>query len=103
MTVNVNEQDIRHVAKLAKLEISDDEIKKFTVQMDNIIDMVEQLDTLDTKDVPEMYHGAFIENVMREDKAVPGTDREALFENVKESKDGLIRVPAIIDNGEGDA
>ena len=101
--MTINKQDIRHVAKLAKLEISDESIEKITGQMDNIIGMVEKLSELDTEDVPEMYHGISIQNIMREDKAVPGTDRELLFKNVKESKDGMIRVPAMIDNEEGDA
>ncbi|MBM6614370.1 Asp-tRNA(Asn)/Glu-tRNA(Gln) amidotransferase subunit GatC [Desemzia sp. RIT804] len=101
--MTVTEKDIRHVAKLAKLEIPDDEIKKFTEQMDKIIEMVEQLSELDTENVPVMTHGMETYSVMREDKAIPGTDREKLFENVKTEKDGLIKVPAIMDNSEGDA
>ncbi len=40
---------------------------------------------------------------MREDKAAPGTDRDKLFENVKRHENGLVKVPAMIDNSEGDA
>ncbi|MFL2100263.1 Asp-tRNA(Asn)/Glu-tRNA(Gln) amidotransferase subunit GatC [Desemzia sp. FAM 23989] len=101
--MTVTEEDIRHVAKLAKLEIPDDEIAKFTDQMDKIIEMVEQLSELDTEHVPTMTHGMRTYSVMREDKAAPGTDREKLFKNVKSEKDGLIKVPAMIDNTEGGA
>lgn len=99
----ITEEDVKHVAKLAKLEISDKGIAHFTEQMDAIIDMVEHLDELDTENVPVTVHGLRTYNVMREDKAVPGTDRELLFKNVKEEKDGLIKVPAIMDNGEAGA
>ena len=99
----ITEEDVKHVAKLAKLEISDKSITHFTEQMDAIMHMVEQLDELDTENVPVMVHGLRTYNVMREDKAVPGTDRELLFKNVKEEKDGLIKVPAIMDNGEAGA
>lgn len=99
----VTEEDIKHVARLAKLEIEKDEIEHFTDQMDRIIHMMEQLDELDTDNVPIMTHGMETYSVMREDKAIPGTDRERLFKNVKRSQDGLVKVPAMIDNSEGDA
>ncbi|AEB30287.1 aspartyl/glutamyl-tRNA amidotransferase subunit C [Carnobacterium sp. 17-4] len=99
----ITEEDVKHVAKLAKLEISDKGIAQFTEKMDAIMHMVEQLDELDTENVPVMVHGLRTYNVMREDKAVPGTDRKLLFKNVKEEKDGLIKVPAIMDNGEAGA
>lgn len=99
----ITEEDVKHVAKLAKLEISDKGIAQFTKQMDAIMDMVEQLDELDTENIPVTVHGLRTYNVMREDKAIPGTDRALLFKNVKTEKDGLIKVPAIMENGEAGA
>lgn len=101
--MTVTEEDIKHVAKLAKLEIPADEIKKITGQMDKIIEMVEQLSELDTEDVPVTTHGMETYSVLRKDKAIPGTNREKLFKNVKSEEDGLIKVPAMIDNAEGGA
>ena len=92
MAITANE--VKHVASLAKLEFTDEELQKFTGQMDEIINMVEQLGEVDTTDVPEEV------NVMREDVAVKGTDRTLLMKNVPEEKDGLIKVPAIIDESE---
>ncbi|MFC5974192.1 Asp-tRNA(Asn)/Glu-tRNA(Gln) amidotransferase subunit GatC [Carnobacterium antarcticum] len=99
----INEENVKHVALLAKLEFQDEEITRFTQQIDDIINMVEQLEELDTTDVPVTTHGLQTYSVMRKDVAVPGTDREKLFENVKSAKDGLIKVPAMIDNGEAGA
>ena len=62
--------------------------------------MVEQLGEVDTTDVPVTSTVTEEVNVMREDVAVKGTDRTLLMKNVPEEKDGLIKVPAIIDESE---
>ena len=68
--------------------------------MDEIINMFEQLGEVDTTDVPVTSTVTEEVNVMREDVAVKGTDRTLLMKNVPEEKDGLIKVPAIIDESE---
>ena len=98
MAISANE--VKHVASLAKLEFSDAKLQKFTGQMDQIINMVQQLSEVDTTDVPVTTTVTDAFNVMREDIAVKGTDRELLMENVPERKDGFIKVPAIIDESE---
>lgn len=98
MAITANE--VKHVASLAKLEFTDEELQKFTGQMDEIINMVEQLGEVDTTDVPVTSTVTEEVNVMREDVAVKGTDRTFLMKNVPEEKDGLIKVPAIIDESE---
>ena len=98
MAITANE--VKHVASLAKLEFTDEELQKFTGQMDEIINMVEQLGEVDTTDVPVTSTVTEEVNVMREDVAVKGTDRTLLMKNVPEEKDGLNKVPAIIDESE---
>ena len=98
MAITANE--VKHVASLAKLEFTDEELQKFTGQMDEIINMVEQLGEVDTTDVPVTSTVTEEVNVMREDVAVKGPDRTLLMKNVPEEKDGLIKVPAIIDESE---
>ena len=99
----INEEKVKHVAKLAKLSFSDDELAGFTDQLGKIIDMVEQLEAVDTEGVPFTSNVSASINVMREDVAAPGWSRDELMENVPESEDGFIKVPAIIDNGEAGA
>lgn len=98
MAITANE--VKHVASLAKLEFTDEELQKFIGQMDEIINMVEQLGEVDTTDVSVTSTVTEEVNVMREDVAVKGTDRTLLMKNVPEEKDGLIKVPAIIDESE---
>ena len=99
----ISEEQVKHVAKLAKLSFSDDELHEFTSQLGKIIDMVETLEEVDTDGVPFTSNVAETINVMREDIAAEGWNRQELMRNVPESEDGFIKVPAIIDNGEAGA
>lgn len=99
----ISEEQVKHVAKLAKLSFSEDELQDFTVQLGKIIDMVETLEEVDTEGVPFTSNIVNTINVLREDVAVEGWNREELLRNVPESEDGFIKVPAIIDNGEASA
>ncbi|MCA9765798.1 MAG: Asp-tRNA(Asn)/Glu-tRNA(Gln) amidotransferase subunit GatC [Carnobacterium sp.] len=100
---NIDINEVKHVALLSKLEFQEEEIARFTKQIDDIITMVEHLDEVDTKGVPVTTHGLEVASVMRKDIATPGMDRDELFKNVKTQQDGLIKVPAMIDNGEAGA
>ena len=103
MIMAISEEQVKHVAKLAKLSFSDDELHEFTSQLGKIIDMVETLEEVDTEGVPFTSNVAETINVMREDIAAEGWNRQELMRNVPESEDGFIKVPAIIDNGEAGA
>ena len=96
----IEESEVRHVAKLAKLSFADHEILHFTEQMSDIIDMVEHIKEVDTTGVEVTTHGYSLVNVLREDVPVKGTDRDLLMRNVKTSEDGFIQVPAIMGEGE---
>ncbi|KRM94942.1 aspartyl glutamyl-tRNA(Asn Gln) amidotransferase subunit C [Liquorilactobacillus aquaticus DSM 21051] len=96
----ISEDKVAHVAGLAKLAFSKEELQKFTGQMDEIINMVQQLSDIDTTGVKVTTHITDSINTMREDVAVKGTERELLMKNVPEHQDGFIKVPAIIDENE---
>lgn len=99
----ISEEQVKHVAKLAKLSFPQEELENFTEQLGKIIDMVELLEEVDTTGVPFTSNVTGTVNVIREDVIVPGMDRDELMKNVPESEDGYIKVPAIIDNGEAGA
>ncbi|MHC9000861.1 Asp-tRNA(Asn)/Glu-tRNA(Gln) amidotransferase subunit GatC [Enterococcus bulliens] len=99
----ITEEQVKHVAKLAKLSFAEEELHEFTAQLDKIIEMVETLEEIDTTGVPFTSHVVDSINVLREDQATPGWDRTELMRNVPESEDGFIKVPAILDNGEAGA
>ena len=102
MASKITEQQVEHVAELAKLEFPKDELGKFTTQLGSIIDMFEDLTAVDTDGVEPMTSATDRVNVMREDKAIKATkeETEALLKNAPDEDGGYIRVPVIIDESE---
>ncbi|WP_191987320.1 Asp-tRNA(Asn)/Glu-tRNA(Gln) amidotransferase subunit GatC [Lapidilactobacillus bayanensis] len=100
----ISKNDVEHVANLARLSLSQDEVDKFTTQLDQIISMEDELSQVETEGVKPTTHITDEINVFREDVPVDdGITRDDLLSNVPETKDGLIKVPSIIDKGETDA
>lgn len=102
MASKITEQQVEHVAELAKLEFPKDELGKFTTQLGSIIDMFEDLAAVDTDGVEPMTSATDRINVMREDNAVRSSkeEREAILKNAPDTDGGYIRVPAIINESE---
>jgi len=88
-------KDVEHVAKLARLELSEEEKAKFSKQLGDIIKYVEQMNTIDTTGVEPMSHAIPIVNVMREDIVVQEHTKDELMSNAPSKEDGFFRVPKI--------
>ncbi len=88
-------KDVEHVAKLARLELTDAEKEKFTKQLGDVLKYVEQMNEVDTTNVKPMAHAFDIVNVMREDKVINEVSREALLQNAPEEENGFFKVPKI--------
>ncbi|WP_409304040.1 Asp-tRNA(Asn)/Glu-tRNA(Gln) amidotransferase subunit GatC [Peribacillus sp. SCS-155] len=93
----ISEEQVKHVAHLARLAVTEEEVERFTQQLDQIISFAEQLNELDTEQVEPTSHVLDMKNVMREDKAKKGLPVEEVLKNAPDSKDGQIRVPAIME------
>lgn len=93
----ISVDQVKHVANLARLAVTDDEAELFTKQLDAIITYAEQLDELDTTNVKPTSHVLDMKNVMREDKPVKGLPIEDVVKNAPDHKDGYIRVPTILE------
>lgn len=94
---NITKKDVEHVATLAKLKFNDEQLEKFTDQIEDIIDLVDILNEVDTTNVEPTFNVTDQLNRMREDVAVRSNDKEALLANAPETENGFIRVPAILD------
>lgn len=88
-------KDVEHVAKLARLELTEDEKQKFTKQLGDILKYVEQMNEVDTTGVKPMAHAFDFVNVMREDKVVHEQTKEELMQNAPEEENGFFKVPKI--------
>ena len=89
--------EVKHVANLARLAITEEEAEKFSKQLDAIITFAEQLNELDTDNVEPTSHVLEIKNVFREDVAGVGLPVEDVLKNAPDYEDGQIKVPAIIE------
>jgi aspartyl-tRNA(Asn)/glutamyl-tRNA(Gln) amidotransferase subunit C len=88
--------DVEHVAKLARLALSDAEIDQFTVQLGAVLEHFASVAALDTTDVPPTSHPIPLSNVLRPDSPRPGLDRDAVLAMAPEAEDGRFRVPRVL-------
>jgi aspartyl-tRNA(Asn)/glutamyl-tRNA(Gln) amidotransferase subunit C len=89
--------DVEHVARLARLALTDDEIEQFTRELGVILDHADQVAALDLHDVPPTAHPLPLVNVLRADAARHGLDRDEVLSMAPEAEDGRFRVPRILD------
>lgn len=94
-------KDVEYVATLAQLELTDEEKTRLTRELSDILDHVEQLNTLDTENVEPMMHTLDIVNVLREDKVEPSLTREQALANAPNTDGEYFLVPKILDTGDG--
>jgi len=95
--MKITKQEVEHVAKLARLELSEQEKEKLTDQLSNILTYVETLNSLDTKGVEPTSHVLDLKNVMRDDVAVQGLTQEQALANAPDKAAGHYKVPKIIE------
>lgn len=88
-------KEVEHVAKLARLELTEEEKVKFSKQLGDILDYAQQMNEIDTEGVEPMSHAIPIVNVMREDEVVHEFSRGELMANAPLKEDGFFRVPKI--------
>jgi len=89
--------DIEKVAKLARLELSEEEKKRFGEQLEQILAYMEQLNRLDTQGVEPTSHAIPIANVFREDKVKPSFPKEEVLGISPAQEDDHFKVPRIIE------
>lgn len=95
--MKISVQEVEHVAKLARLELSEQESGRLTDQLSNILTYVEKLNELDTKGVEPTAHVLDIRNVMREDAPAASLTQERALANAPEKASGHYKVPKIIE------
>ena len=88
-------KDTQHVAKLARLELSEEEQENYTKQLSSILSYIEKLNEIDTTGIEPMAHSVKISNVMREDIVVQDFSRDEMLKNAPCEEDGFFKVPKI--------
>ena len=95
----ISREDVEHVAALARLGLTNDEIDLMQGQLNRILEAVGELQSVDTSSVGPTAQVIALENVMREDVARPGIGREAALANAPIRVGALLRVPVILEEG----
>lgn len=89
--------DIDHVAKLANLELSVAEKKKFSKQLLQILEYVEKLSEVNTQNISPMTHASSFSNVMRKDETEPSLPQDEALKNTKNAHNNFFKVNAIFE------
>jgi len=92
----ISAQDVAHVARLARLELSDEELALFTEQLAAVLDHAADVASLDTSAVAPTAHPLPLDNVLRDDEPRPPLDREEVLSQAPEVENGRFKVPRIL-------
>jgi len=94
--MKVDKDLIAHVAELARLDLSDEEIEKFTPQLKEILEHFSKLDEVDVKDVKPSFQPIELRNRLRDDKKEPCLTQDKALLNTKHKKDGYFLGPSAV-------
>lgn len=95
--MKLTKDQVKHVAKLANLPLSDQEEEKYAQQLSKILEYVEQLNAVDTSNVEPTHSVTGLSNVMRADETEPSLSQEEALQNAKNKENGFFKVKAIFD------
>ena len=93
MAERITRDDVAHVADLARLALSDEELELFTVQLAAVLEHADDLESLDTEGVPPTAHPLPLVNVLRDDVVHRGLDRDEVLAAAPSVEDHRFRVP----------
>jgi len=101
MSKKIDQNQVIKVAKLSRLDLTEDEVQEFTGQLSAILDYVEKMNELDTRGVEPLAHCLPVSNVLREDFAKESLGTEKVLVNAPQRDDEFFKVPKILDDGSG--
>lgn len=96
MPERISREQVAHVAHLARLELTDEEIDLFTGQLAAVLEHAEDVEALDTEGVAPTAHPLPLKNVLRADEPRPSVDRAEVFAMAPSAEDDRFRVPRIL-------
>ena len=90
-------EQVQHIARLARVGLSDSDVQQFSAELSEILDYFERLRQVDTEDVPPTAHTLEMHNVMRADETAPPLDKEEVLANAPLREGDHFRVRAILE------
>lgn len=95
-TQEISEEATRHIAHLARLALTDDEVKIFSVQLSAVLKHGADIDSINVDDVAPTMHAISLKNVMREDIVEASLERDDVLISAPQVQDGMFVVPRIL-------
>ncbi len=96
--MSISDGEIEHLADLARLDLGEEEKDELEQDLNEILDLAEKIQELDTEDVDPTNHVLPLDDVTRQDEVREGTEPADVLEEAPESSDGYFVVPKVIDN-----
>jgi aspartyl-tRNA(Asn)/glutamyl-tRNA(Gln) amidotransferase subunit C len=96
MATRISTDDVAHVARLARLELTPEELERFTGQLGAVLDHARDVEALDTEGVPPTAHPLPVANVFRQDVVTPSLDRAEVLAQAPDVESYRFRVPRIL-------
>ena len=90
----IDREQVLHVARLARLELTDEEVERMATELSGILEHVDRISALDLDGVEPTTHVVALENVLRADEPTPSLPRERALEQAPDPADGAFRVPS---------
>ena len=92
--MSIDRDQVLHVAKLARLKLTDEEVETMASELSKILEHIEHISELDLAGVPPTTHVVEVANALREDVPGPSLDRDVVFEQAPAVQDGGFLVPS---------
>lgn len=95
--MKLDRETVEHIAMLARIGLSDEEIELMREQLSSILDHIASLQDVDTDDIPPTAQVIQLQNIMRDDIVQPSLPRDTVLANAPASEDGYLKVNAVLD------
>lgn len=93
---NISRDEVAHLAKLARMAVTEEELDVFAGQLDQILDAVAKVGEVAAEDIPPTSHAVPLTNVFREDVVRPGLTQQEALAGAPAAEEGRFRVPRIL-------
>ncbi len=97
--MSLSESEVRHVAMLARLALTDEQVETLKTELNSILGHIDTIQQLDLADVEPTSHAVPLVNVVRADEPRPCLSREAALKNAPQAEDGAFVIPQIVGPG----
>jgi len=95
--MKLSREEVQHIARLARLGMTEAELERFREQLSNILENFEILQQVDTSDVPPTTQSVALQNVVRDDKVAPSLPPDDVLANAPQREGELFRVKAVLE------